>query len=54
MNVNSEITMFIYRKLSRTIVGILTFLSRKNFMLSCVEYEKSFITLGPGKVYDFL
>ena len=31
-----------------TIVGILTFMSRKNFMLSSVEHEKSFITLGPG------
>ena len=28
-----------------TIVGILTFMSRINFVLSCVEYEKSFITL---------
>ena len=31
-----------------TIVGILTFMSRKNFMLSSVENEKSFITSGPG------
>ena len=31
-----------------TIVGILTFMSRINFMLSSVEHEKSFITLGPG------
>ena len=31
-----------------TIVGILTFMSRINFMLSSVEYEKSFITSGPG------
>ena len=30
-----------------TIVGILTFISRINFVLS-VEYEKSLITLGPG------
>ena len=30
------------------IVGILTSMSRKNFMLSWVEHEKSFITLGPG------
>ena len=29
-----------------TVVGILTFMSRINFMLSLVEYEKSFITLG--------
>ena len=31
-----------------TIVGILTFMSRINFMLSRVEHENSFITLGPG------
>ena len=31
-----------------TIVGILTFMSRINFMLSRVEHEKSFITSGPG------
>ena len=31
-----------------TIVGIITLMSRKNFMLSCVEHEKSFITSGPG------
>ena len=30
-----------------TIVGILTFMSRINFLLSRVEYEKSFMTLGP-------
>ena len=30
------------------IVGILTFMSKKNFMLSRVEHEKSFITSGPG------
>ena len=30
-----------------TIVGILTFMSRKNFMLNRVEHEKSFITSGP-------
>ena len=30
-----------------TIVGILTFMGRKNFMLNRVEHEKSFITSGP-------
>ena len=29
-------------------VGILTFMSRKNVMLSALEHEKSFITSGPG------
>ena len=31
-----------------TIVGVLTFMSKINFVPSGVEYEKSFITLGPG------
>ena len=30
-----------------TVVGILTFMSRKKIMLSLVEREKSFITSGP-------
>ena len=30
------------------IVGILTIMIRVNYVLSWVEYEKSFITLGPG------
>ena len=30
-----------------TIVGIFIFISRENFMLSWIEHEKSFITLGP-------
>ena len=33
-----------------TTVGILTFMSRKNFMLSSVEHEKSFTTSGPGRL----
>ena len=33
-----------------TIVGILTFMTVENFMLSWVEHENSFITLGPGRV----
>ena len=31
-----------------TIVGILTFMSRINFVLSQVEHEKSFITSRPS------
>ena len=31
-----------------TIVGILTFMSKINFVLSWIEHEKSFITLRPG------
>ena len=30
-----------------TIVGILTFMSRINFVLTWAEHGKSFITLGP-------
>ena len=37
-----------------TIVGILTFISWKNFMLSSAEHEKSFITSGPDHVQDSL
>ena len=33
-----------------TNVGILTFMSRINFMLSWVKSEKRFITTGPGSV----
>ena len=36
-----------------TIVGILTFMSRIKFMLSCVEHEKSIITSGPGHLLNF-
>ena len=31
-----------------TVVGILTFMSRINFVLSLVEHEKSFITSWPS------
>ena len=34
-----------------TIVGILTFMSRTNFMLSLVEHEKSIITSGPDSSF---
>ena len=37
-----------------TIVGILTFMSRMNFMVSTVEYGKSFITSGPDSNIVFL
>ena len=40
-------TMLINVKMP-TIVGILKFVSRINFVLSWVEHEKSFITSGPG------
>ena len=32
------------------IAGILTFMSRINFMFSWVEHEKCFITSGPGQL----
>ena len=31
-----------------TIIGIITFMSRKHFMLGLVEHEKRFITSRPG------
>ena len=34
-------------------VGILTFMSRINFVLSWVEHEKSFITSMPGSTLFF-
>ena len=34
-----------------TIVGILTFISRLNFVLSRVEHEKSFITSATGILF---
>ena len=34
-----------------TIVGILTFISRINFVLSRVEHEKGFITSGTGILF---
>ena len=33
-----------------TIVGIFIFISRENFMLSCAEHEKRFITSGPDAI----
>ena len=35
------------------IVGILTFMSRMNFVLSGVQHGKSFITSGPGLTFLF-
>ena len=43
-----KISLLINMKMP-TIVGIFVFISRENFMLSLVEHEKSFITLGPGQ-----
>ena len=37
-----------------TIVGILTFMSRINFMLSWNEHEKSFITSEPGDMFSHM
>ena len=34
-----------------TIVGILIFMSRKDFMLNCVEHEKTSITSGPVFIF---
>ena len=40
--------MLFYPFINVKIVGILTFMSRKNFILSWVEHKKSFITSGLG------
>ena len=37
-----------------TTVGISTFMSRKKFVLSCVEHEKSFITPEPDQYVNDL
>ena len=37
-----------------TVVGILTFMSMKKFMLSSVEHEKTFITLGPDSTFNVM
>ena len=37
-----------------TIVGIFIFISWENFMLSWVEHEKSFITLGPDQCVQYM
>ena len=34
-----------------TIVGIFIFISRKKFMLSCVEHDKCFITSGQFQLW---
>ena len=36
-----------------TVIGILTFMSRINFMLSCIEHEKSF-NLQKTRLQEFL
>ena len=51
----SDKPRMLFFPLINVIVGILTFMSRKNFMLSSVEHEKSFITSGPGLfIFHFL
>ena len=42
----SCLAMFSKKELG--IISNLRFISMKNFMLSCIGYEKSFITSGPG------
>ena len=43
--------MLINVKMPTTIVGILIFMSRINFVLSGVAHEKGLITSGPGTIY---
>ena len=44
----------VFSKKEFAIVSNLRFISRTNFMLSGVKYEKSFITSGPGKYLAFI
>ena len=37
-----------------TLVGILTFMNWISFMLSWIEYEKTFYSLGPSPVWTFI
>ena len=46
--ISSECLFLLINVKMPTSVGILTIVSRKKFMLSCVEHGKSFITSGPG------
>ena len=49
LNHKSQLFILLINVKMPTIVGILTFMSRINFMLSRVENEKSFITSGPDR-----
>ena len=48
LNLRIDAIFILLINVKMTIVGILTFMRRINFLLSWVEHEKSFITLGPG------
>ena len=47
-NLSDDVFIMLINVKMSTIVSILTFMSMINFMLSSVEQEKSFTTLGPG------
>ena len=49
---NIKNSAFFRLRKPRMLVGILTFMGRKNFMLSRVEHEKSFITSDTGRLVD--
>ena len=48
-----KISLLINMKMP-TVVGIFIFISRENFMLSCVEHAKSFITSRPDCLFQIL
>ena len=48
LSLSDDVLIMLINVKMPTIVGILTFMSRINFVLSCVEHGKSFITLGLG------
>ena len=54
LNLSDVVFIMLINVKMPTIFGILTFLSRIRFVLSLVEHEKSFITLGPGHIQNSL
>ena len=53
LNAHKYIQILLINVKMPIVVGILTFISRKKFMLSWAEHEKSFITLGPDLDLQF-
>ena len=47
LNLSDVVFIMLINVKMPTIVGILTFMSKINFMLSCFEHGQSFITSGP-------
>ena len=48
LNLSDGVFIMLINVKMPTVVGILTFINRINFVLNCVKHGKSFITTGPG------